>query len=90
MARADAAKDKLSAATAVHVERETIRQRETSSLRTFSNDLASRLSGLYDRFNAQRRDAATRQEADDEKILCLKAKIEESQVRASTPGAFHD
>ena len=70
----------MSAATATHVEYEIARQQETSSLRAFGEVLAGKLSGLYDRFDAQRRDAAARQEVDDEKILRLKEEINESQV----------
>lgn len=80
-ARADAAKSDLSAAIEAHVERESARQREISRLRAVGDILDVKLAGLYDRLDAERRDAAEMQEAADERALRVKEQIDESQVR---------
>ena len=72
----------LSVATAVHVERETARQGEISSLHAVGEALDVQLTDLYGRFDLQRRVAADMQEMADKRALRVKEQINHSQVRS--------
>ena len=78
--RADIAKDDLLTTTAVHVERETARQDEVSTLRAFRDNLFVKINVLRDSFDSKQRAFAAQQEEDAARIIGLQERIEEVKV----------